>query len=1143
MQNKTPNEQEFLAENPAPVWATFLQIPEERIIREQIGNVKCDSGKHSTQTRAWVVQNDRTYIAWCRGRPDQKDWMKKLLAYDDLASGRKHLTAVVLLEKRQEAFSEAQKIWKAERAEMAEALRAEAKTAVQTADENLKTQKCAEAEAKRALDAAQEALEASVISQDLKRKREDLLAQAGLNDSQLDAIRTALRGPGVTTVQGPPGTGKTRTIATLAQVLLEAEPTAEPTPPSSSPTQASGPGLVSPRQKLDADADRPPGIGRLASQKSFAPRRVVFTASSNKAVFNMLEKIAEEQSRLPDDLRCPGTIVLVGVEDKVPDHLRPYFVHTRFGDVFENTAGVEVEAVQRLVRDAPDFCSKWGLTDDATKLQTLRKDFEVAREKRKAERERRQQLQETDKGNAAGNSTLKALTLREFLQGTKKAQPDDSTRLPEKLDLEDELLGGANYIFSTLACLGRPKIAEAIDEKSACLISRMVKKANAFALSGTEKRDAEAAKDLAIVVDEAAQATEADTFLALSLKPSRLILVGDPQQLSATVIHSRALEQRGYARSLQERMQALAEQGPCFGSRRPEVCFLETQYRMHPEISAFPNLQYYGGRLQDGTQPDQEAPGLMREFFSARRRHGLSSAANELLDKCAGQGQRYIVVNHSGNEEHYGASFSAQNPREAELVARTCFAITPAASAESCVALTFYQAQRRLLENKLQRLASDGRFSNRSAKDKDTSHSSVVHTVDSFQGSESDVVLLSFVRSTSKRTFLAEPTRLNVALTRARGFAIIFANVEKLLGERPGQIDSGRSLLETPGDADTASADQENQVRAVLEDAKRRGLVVSEAVWEEVLNDRQNYNRFDRHQHAGSRDLYSSSGARSYNNISNHSQYAGTRGPYQQDNLTRSTYNSSNSISNNTVSKAPQPAHHYNQHQVLQSKASGRIIGNGHQQPAPSAQYQQGAPTQYGYGFGNVVNAAPHVGSSSSASSSSGWQPARAGPPTSYTGPPAAVAGGMNAASSSSSSSQHGLFQSSYQHSFNQQVQGYNAGRTFGQPQVLQQVHQPQQNSSCFDNRRSQSSTLFSSHQMISDTHRNNGSRYTDLRDRTGYNSSRAPPAGSHDFRDGQRNRSRSRGRDRQGERGWEADRYRNQRNFDHHRDDRWRGR
>lgn len=46
----------------------------------------------------------------------------------------------------------------------------------------------------------------------------------------------------------------------------------------------------------------------------------------------------------------------------------------------------------------------------------------------------------------------------------------------------------------------------------------------------------------------------------------------------------------GYGRSLFERLQSLGH----------PVHLLNVQYRMHPEISKFPNAQFYGGNVQDG---------------------------------------------------------------------------------------------------------------------------------------------------------------------------------------------------------------------------------------------------------------------------------------------------------------------------------------------------------------------------------------------------------------------------------------------------------------------------------------------------------------------------------------------------------------
>lgn len=69
----------------------------------------------------------------------------------------------------------------------------------------------------------------------------------------------------------------------------------------------------------------------------------------------------------------------------------------------------------------------------------------------------------------------------------------------------------------------------------------------------------------------------------------RAVLVGDPQQLPATVKSQRGKELQ-LERSLFERLQ----KGGC------PVKVLSVQYRMHPEIRMFPSSYFYGGRLEDG---------------------------------------------------------------------------------------------------------------------------------------------------------------------------------------------------------------------------------------------------------------------------------------------------------------------------------------------------------------------------------------------------------------------------------------------------------------------------------------------------------------------------------------------------------------
>eukprot|EP00494_Astrolonche_serrata_P025558 UN25819 len=91
------------------------------------------------------------------------------------------------------------------------------------------------------------------------------------------------------------------------------------------------------------------------------------------------------------------------------------------------------------------------------------------------------------------------------------------------------------------------------------------------------------------IIDEAAQCTEPDILIPLQLGVESLILVGDPQQLPATVF-LQGYEQRLYERSL---FQRLIDSGV-------KNHLLKTQYRMKPEISAFPSSHFYAGELGNG---------------------------------------------------------------------------------------------------------------------------------------------------------------------------------------------------------------------------------------------------------------------------------------------------------------------------------------------------------------------------------------------------------------------------------------------------------------------------------------------------------------------------------------------------------------
>lgn len=111
-----------------------------------------------------------------------------------------------------------------------------------------------------------------------------------------------------------------------------------------------------------------------------------------------------------------------------------------------------------------------------------------------------------------------------------------------------------------------------------------------------------------VVVDEAAQSVEPSTLVALQLGSSHAILVGDPQQLPATIF-SMSGRNTKYDRSLFQRLEEAGH----------EVHMLDTQYRMDPGISEFPRRIFYGGYLKDG--PNVQKIGYGDPLRSAIQAH------------------------------------------------------------------------------------------------------------------------------------------------------------------------------------------------------------------------------------------------------------------------------------------------------------------------------------------------------------------------------------------------------------------------------------------------------------------------------------------------------------------------------------------
>lgn len=248
-----------------------------------------------------------------------------------------------------------------------------------------------------------------------------------------------------------------------------------------------------------------------------------------------------------------------------------------------------------------------------------------------------------------------------------------------------------------------------------------------------------------LIIDEAAAATEPEICVPFHLKPNRLFAVGDPLQLPATVLSQRAT-QLGLTKSLHERLMYECNFGHVM---------LKVQYRMNPEISKFPSMRFYKSEIANGDN-------VMNSKYQM---------GPKLLNRLP-----YTFLQVSGLEEQ-GATGSYHNRAEAtkvvELVSdlrRMTASSNPLwHSSERVRVITFYQSQVSLIK----RLLINKGFGDKI----------VVATVDSSQGCEADIVIISFVRSqrddckSHSVGFLADNRRMNVALTRAKYQLICIGNI------------------------------------------------------------------------------------------------------------------------------------------------------------------------------------------------------------------------------------------------------------------------------------------------------------------------------------------------------------------------------
>ncbi|GAV26759.1 hypothetical protein PMKS-000215 [Pichia membranifaciens] len=263
-----------------------------------------------------------------------------------------------------------------------------------------------------------------------------------------------------------------------------------------------------------------------------------------------------------------------------------------------------------------------------------------------------------------------------------------------------------------------------------------------------------------IIMDEATQSSEPSTLIPLGAQGcNKVILVGDTAQLSVFT-RVKSLEMSLFQRVLEN-------------GTYEDPFMLDTQYRMHPDISHFSRRKFYGNKLKDGITAEN------------RRMEGIKYPVYFFDHQGVGASETKMF---SASGEEFG--FSWVNKKEVNYIERILekLIVDHHVPPSTIGVMTGYAAQRELIvkalennkvinpnENKTRKYVDKEDLSEKKNVTVCNVNGIIVATIDAYQGREMNFVLLSCVRSNEGGNigFMSDKRRMNVALTRAKYSFII----------------------------------------------------------------------------------------------------------------------------------------------------------------------------------------------------------------------------------------------------------------------------------------------------------------------------------------------------------------------------------
>lgn len=550
-----------------------------------------------------------------------------------------------------------------------------------------------------------------------------------LNESQREAFRKAVQFGPVSLLQGPPGTGKTWFIASLLHYLVTKE----------------------------------------------RARRVLVVSQAHEAVNNALEKAME----LFESKGIPFDAVRLGNEKSISDtvrHLHSSSIEQVYRERFK------AEYKERVVRLASDMGLPVAFTQDAVRLHTSvgRLAEQVGLLEQELGEPQKGDTGEPDASSQRLNhmrETLRDICLRDYafeLGDTPLAMAVDELfsrmaelheiQSPQSLDKIRKLLKLSDDWLKTLG------------EPAANFVEFLAKSRTVVAgtLVGIGRRASGVVHTMYdwVIIDEAGRAAPSELAVALQTG-RRILLVGDHKQLPPSIepevkfLVSKKLGVNSESNAFASDFERMFDSG--YG--KGVGASLKEQYRMAPAIGELVSEVFYDAKLATGRGASWLDPYLL----PPQLKHEVTWVDTSGLGKRAFEStsaDRVDSWNEAEGEVVMGVLKRLLDNRD--LVK----SLKDGLHADEPIVgiICMYSRQRDLLNRKKGEARWIPAELRRLIK---------VDTVDSYQGKENRVVILSTVRNNPQQNpgFLRSPNRINVAMSRAMERLVIVGSASMWRGK------------------------------------------------------------------------------------------------------------------------------------------------------------------------------------------------------------------------------------------------------------------------------------------------------------------------------------------------------------------------